>query len=56
MIIREKAKMALTGPVASVPTLFSRDGSIDWNGLRNCIDFVISGGTKTILLTHGDSL
>ena len=46
----------LACPVASTPTLFLRDGRIDFDGLRNFIDFVIAGGTRTILLTYGDSL
>jgi dihydrodipicolinate synthase/N-acetylneuraminate lyase len=53
---RDEIREALTCPIASVKTLFSRDGSIDLNGMRSFIDFTISGGTKTILLTYGDSL
>lgn len=53
---REEIRDALTCPIASVPTLFLRDGSIDFDGVRNFIDFTIAGGTKTILLTYGDSL
>ena len=52
----EGIREALTGPVASVRTPFNRDGTIDFDGLRNFIDFVIAGGSKTILLTAGDSL
>jgi 4-hydroxy-tetrahydrodipicolinate synthase len=53
---REEIREALTCPIASVPTLFLRDGSIDFDGVRRFIDFTIAGGTKTILLTYGDSL
>ncbi len=53
---REEIREALTCPIASVPTLFLRDGSIDFDGVRNYIDFTIAGGTKTILITYGDSL
>jgi 4-hydroxy-tetrahydrodipicolinate synthase len=53
---REEIREALTCPIASVPTLFNRDGSIDFDGVRNFIDFAIAGGTKTILITYGDSL
>jgi 4-hydroxy-tetrahydrodipicolinate synthase len=53
---REEVREALTCPIASVPTLFLRDGSIDFDGVRNYIDFTIAGGTKTILITYGDSL
>ena len=53
---REEIREALSCPIASVPTLFLKDGSIDLNGLRNFVDFTIAGGTKTMLLTYGDSL
>jgi 4-hydroxy-tetrahydrodipicolinate synthase len=53
---KEQIMAALSGPVASVATPFNRDGSIDFDGLRNFIDFVIAGGSKTVVLTAGDSL
>ncbi len=53
---RAEIRTALTGPVASVLTPFDRDGNIDFPSLRRFIDFVIDGGSKTILLTYGDSL
>ena len=56
MISHEKVREHLTGPIASLNTVFNRDGSIDYGGLRSLIDADISGGTKTILLTYGDSL
>lgn len=46
----------LTGPVASIATPFNKDGSIDVAGLRNYVDFVIAGGSRSLILTHGDSL
>lgn len=49
-------RAALTGPVASVSTPFTRDGDIDWDALRAMVDFDIDGGSKTVLLTYGDSL
>ena len=49
-------RQALTGPVASVSTPFNRDGCVDRDGLRRYIDFVIAGGSHTVMLTHGDSL
>ena len=39
MISLKQVKDALAGPVAPVSTLFNRDGSIDFKGLRNIIDF-----------------
>jgi len=56
MIDRDRVRQALTGPVASVPTPFLRDGSIDFAGLRRFVDFVIAAGTKSLILTFGDSL
>ena len=41
---------ALTGPVASVSTPFNRDGSVDRDGLRRYIDFVIAGGSHTVMV------
>ena len=55
-ISREAVREALTGPLASLHTPFERDGSIDRPGLRNLIDQTIGAGSKTVLLTYGDSL
>ncbi|GAG43667.1 unnamed protein product, partial [marine sediment metagenome] len=55
-ITREEIRERLTGPVASVKTPFLQDGSIDFAGLRNFVDFVIAGGATTIIITVGDSL
>ena len=53
---RQAFREPLTGPVASVQIPFHPDGRIDFDALRNYVDFVIAGGTKTLLLTYGDSL
>jgi len=53
---KDQVRDALTGPVASLSTPFCRDGSIDFDGIRNYLDFVIAGGSKAIILTFGDSL
>ena len=45
----------MRGPVVTIRTPFNRDGSIDQTGLRNFIDFSISNGCKTLILTWGDS-
>ena len=52
---REEIRAALTGPFGSVRTPFLLDGGIDYDGLRNVIDFNIDGGSNTVLLTAGDS-
>ena len=49
-------RQAVTGPVASVPTLFDRHGNIDEDALRNYVEFVLAGGARCVLLTYGDSL
>lgn len=55
MIDRSWVRESLTGPVSSIRPPFKRDGSIDFDGLRRAIDFNISGGSRTLLLTAGDS-
>jgi 4-hydroxy-tetrahydrodipicolinate synthase len=52
---RAEIRAALTGPIWSIYTPFLRDGSIDYAGLRQQIDFTIAAGCKTVLLTAGDS-
>ena len=56
MISREEVREALTGPVSSLKTPFTRSGEIDYPGLRRLIDRNLEGGSKSSLLTSGDSL
>ena len=56
MISVEQAKKALTGPIASVSTPFKQNGEIDYEGLENIVEFIITAGSGTVLLTYGDSL
>ena len=56
MISREEVREALTGPVASLKTPFTRDGEIDYPGLGRLIDRNLEGGSRSSLLTSGDSL
>ena len=49
-------KEAISGPVPSFSTPFTRDGEIDWPGVDRTIDFLIASGAKSLLLTNGDSL
>ena len=49
-------RAALTGPCPSIRTPFTKDGEIDWDGLRRQLDFVIGAGAKNIICTYGDSL
>ena len=56
MISREEVREALTGPIASLKTPFTRGGEIDYPGLRRLIDRNLDGGSSSSLLTYGDSL
>ena len=56
MISRAEVREALTGPIASLSTPFTQNGDIDYAGLRKLIDGNLAGGTKSALLTYGDSL
>jgi dihydrodipicolinate synthase/N-acetylneuraminate lyase len=49
--LRERVR----GPVNSIYTTFSKDGELDWPGIRNMIDMGITGGSGITLLTFGDS-
>ncbi|MDP6039801.1 MAG: dihydrodipicolinate synthase family protein [Candidatus Latescibacteria bacterium] len=55
MIDRDRVREALTGPISSIRTPFKKDGGVDLDGLRNTLDFNIEAGSKTMLLTAGDS-
>ena len=52
----EEIQAALKGPIASVRTPFTRAGEIDYAALRRCLDFSLTAGARTLLLTIGDSL
>lgn len=47
---------ALNSPIPSIRTPFTRDGAIDYRGVRAQVDFLIAARAKTIMLTWGDSL
>lgn len=49
-------KHAFTGPLASVSTPFQQDGAIDFKGLDNFVEHVIAAGSRSVVLTYGDSL
>ena len=51
----EEAKHFLTGPVMSLRTAFDKEGEIDFEAVRKIIDQGIDGGTRTVMLTVGDS-
>jgi len=56
MMNHDAVREGLTGPVTSVSVPFNQDGSIDYTGLRCCLDFYVAGGSKAMILTYGDSL
>jgi 5-dehydro-4-deoxyglucarate dehydratase len=47
---------AMRGPISAVHPTFTRDGSLDFDGLRREIDHNIAAGSGVQLLTYGDSL
>ena len=51
----EELKKALSGPIASIPTTFTRSGEQDLESVRRTVDFAINHRVKTLLLTAGDS-
>ena len=53
---RGAIRQHLTGPISSLPVPFTAAGEIDLNGLNAIIDFNLSGGSQSSLLTWGDSL
>ena len=52
----QELRSLLTGPVTSLHTPFTRDGEIDYSGLRGLVDRGIDAGSSTMMLTYGDSL
>ncbi|MCL5072156.1 MAG: dihydrodipicolinate synthase family protein [Actinobacteria bacterium] len=56
MISIEEVKEALRGPIGSVSTPFNKDNTIDYKGLKNCVDYLVESKSGTVLLTVGDSL
>ncbi len=52
----DDVKSALSGPVASVYATFHEDGTLDDQGTRNLLDAAIEAGSKTVLMTYGNTL
>lgn len=51
----EQIRARLKGPVASIPTPFTANGDIHWEGVAAVIETALGGGCGVILLTIGDS-
>jgi len=52
----QSVREAFSGPCASVRLPFDRNGAIDFRALRQQVEFVLHAGSKTVILTWGDSL
>ena len=46
----------MQGPCLSLPTVFTREGPIDHQGMRNVIDVALDAGCQIVMLTWGDGL
>ena len=55
MLNQEEVRANLTGPFTSINVPFNQDGSVDFDGLRSELDFDLAAGSKTLMLTAGDS-
>jgi len=55
MLTLAEARHYLNGPVMSLATSFHADGTIDYQGVKAYIDASIANGSKTVMLTAGDS-
>lgn len=51
----DEIRAAIRGPINSIPTPFTLDGAVDWDGVGRIIDVGIAGGSRVSLLTYGDS-
>jgi len=56
IINHEEIQTRLTGPCPTLRPSFNQDGSIDYDGVRNTVDFLIDNGLQNIMLTAGDTL
>ena len=53
---REEIQARLTGPCPTLRPSFNQDSSIDYDGVRDIVDFLIDSGRQNIMLTAGDTL
>lgn len=52
---KDKIRDCLTGPVMSLKIPFNQNGLVDYEGIKTIIDRSLDGGSRTIMLTAGDS-
>jgi len=55
-IDRAWVRDSVTGPFSAVHPLFTREGAIDYDGIATEIEHNLAAGSRTMLLTYGDSL
>ena len=51
----EEIRSLFTGPVNSLPTMFTKGGDVDEQGMRNVIEAGVDSGCQVTMLTGGDS-
>src|SRR3954462_12719540 len=51
----DEFRRRLTGPILSVPTVYTEDFRIDPDGLRKIVDTGVKAGSHVIALTAGNS-
>ncbi len=51
----DELRTRIRGPVNSIYTTFTKDGDLDWPGIRQLIDNGVANGSDICLLTYGDS-
>jgi len=51
----DDVRQALSGPIPTIRTPFTRDGAIDYPSLANMIEFKLAAGARALVLTAGDS-
>lgn len=55
MLKPKELKSKLRGPIASVPTFFTKSGAQDLGSVRHTVELGIDNGIEILLLTQGDS-
>lgn len=53
--IKQKFLEQVKGPVFPIPTPFTENGDVDYEGLRRYVEFLLSQGTRTVMVTVGTS-
>ena len=51
-----EVRTAIRGPVSSVPTIFTRDGTVDHDGIRSVVERSLQNRCEVVMLTWGNSL